>query len=93
MLWGINTNPIVAKQAVPGGGDGGGGGGNTHFANYGTYTTTVYCQRVTVGVTGIIEITYYFATVYWLKEVCVSGGSFQECTYGTVRTTYQGGGC
>ena len=86
-------NEITARQAEAGGGSGGGQTNSySHYANYGTRVETKYCQKTTIGINGI-QITYYFANVYWLVEYCVDGGTTKECTVGTSRLTYQGGGC
>lgn len=95
--WGIKlVNEVFAlPENDEGGGTGGGGGSTqqpTRFFNYGTWTETKYCQKTTVGFFGI-EIEYYWASVYWLMEYCLYGGNSVECIYGTVRKTYQGGGC
>lgn len=92
-LFGVKINLFESAYAENDSGGGGGGGTkHTFFANYGTVTKQVYCQKVEYG-TGGITITYYWATEYYIKEVCVYGGNRNECTYATVRLTYQGGGC
>ena len=64
------------------------GGGNgsstkgTYFANYGSRSRMVYCQKVYVGFTGI-GIEYYFAYDIWDQYWCVNGGNVKECTLGT----------
>lgn len=93
---GIGINLIkdaLASTEVPSEGNGGGTTKKpTYFANFGTVIETRYCQKTTIGLTGL-QIEYWFAQVYWLQEYCVYGGNFVECTYGTGRRTYQGGGC
>lgn len=89
------VSEVTARQSSEAGNENGGGGNTTnysHFANYGTRVQTIYCQKTTMGTNGI-QITYYFANVYWLLEYCVNGGTTKECTVGTSRQTYQGGGC
>ena len=77
-------------------GDGGGAGGGSlgHWANYGTimeYTTCVDVEIIFVYTEPITIVTTSFKPVYYLSEHCDNGGS--SCTIGTVRKTYQGGGC
>lgn len=85
---------LLGKEATPGEGNGGGTTQKpTYFANFGTRTEMKYCQKTTISSTGGISIEYYFAEVYWLQEYCVYGGNMIECTYGTGRRTFQGGGC
>ena len=74
---------------------GGGGGGtsrNTQFYNYGTVTKQVSCTTYHVGSDGVWVETVLKAE-YYLKEVCQLGGTSRECSLGTQRLTFQGGGC
>lgn len=96
-LLNVQTN---ARQPVDGGGGGGGGGGSSlgYWANYGTVTQWVPCVTVTwtieiiAGVpTWVSTTTIVLKPVFYQKEICDPGGS--ECTLGTIRLTYQGGGC
>ncbi len=96
-LLNVQTN---AKQPGDGGGGGGGGGGTTlgHWANYGSVTQYVTCVTITWTLTIVSGIptwtsstTVTVKTAFYLKEQCDPQGS--ECTLGTTRLTYQGGGC
>lgn len=75
-----------------GGGGGGGGSKNTQFYNYGTVSKQVGCTTYHFGTNGVWVETIIKAE-YYLKEVCGYGGNFHECSFGSERLTFQGGGC
>ena len=65
-----------------------------HWANYGTILKYNTCTTLTVSLVGGVPTLTYEYTVkatYFLLENCDLGGN--ECTFGTSRKTYQGGGC
>ncbi|MGC8654845.1 MAG: hypothetical protein ACP5US_12740 [Candidatus Kryptoniota bacterium] len=85
-----------AKQPAYNGGGGGGGGISLgHWENYGTVVQSVVCvtRSYIINSDGTIsvQVTYEQKAVYYLLENCDPGGN--QCTLGTQRTTYQGGGC
>jgi len=88
------VSDIIAKQAQAGDGNGGGGGTeHTRFVNYGSQMERLWCQKTTVSNTGITTITFYVGYVWYKVEKCETGGTMHECALGTVRKTYEGGGC
>ena len=92
----VQTN---ARQPTDGDGGGGGGGGSLgHWANYGTVTQWIPCPTVTWTLEIIAGVPTWVSTtsivlkpVFYLRENCDPSGT--ECTVGTTRQTYQGGGC
>jgi hypothetical protein len=90
----ISSPDCFGLQSEPGDG-GGGGSAYGHWENYGTVTQSVTCVTTvtTINADGSISVStiIQLKNVYYLLDKCDKGGS--ECTLGTQRKTYQGGGC
>ena len=89
---------LMALVAEPPG-DGGGGGGNYgKWYHMGTILETKWCDVYTAVIVFFPPPPHYEIRheriekdVYWSKYKC--GGSGNECTIGTERKDYLGGGC
>ncbi|KAF0146850.1 MAG: hypothetical protein FD143_3205 [Ignavibacteria bacterium] len=86
------VNSIFAEEwcadCPENGGTGGSGGTsgsskNTYFANYGTQTRKVWCQRVGLGFPSGLTVSGEWKTDSWDQYWCVRGGSNIACTLGT----------
>jgi len=88
---------LFSEQPLPPG-DGAGGGSSSlgHLENYDSVTKTKWCTEITYEYDFIQDRFVYKVVVrqvdvYYLKEQCDPGGT--SCKVGTVRLTYQSGGC
>ena len=100
LLASSSVEQSTAKPAVYGDGNTLGGGSGGRWYSMGSVTELRYCQsydqtivfwppppHYEVRITAVAKETYY------LLEACYTDNMSRECTPGTQRKTYQGGGC
>ena len=89
----------TAKTIIGGDGSSGGGGGGRWYS-MGSVTEVRYCQSYEQTIVFWpppphyeLKLVTIAREVYFLLEACYADNTIRECSPGTQRKTYQGGGC
>jgi hypothetical protein len=97
---GSGLEKSAAKGIVDGEGNVVTGGGGGRWYSMGSVTEVRYCQSWEQTIVFWpppphyeVRVTTVAKEVYYLLEACYMDNAARECTPGTQRKTYQGGGC